>query len=189
MFCKQDVSAAFTKLKELIADHTALTALTVVPSTLDANVSLLASPPSQAEQELAACKEDIVSLIQAMYRGGHSEKQTVPGFESFGDIAVAFKLHSVYEGLLKNRLQVHKLALVAPVVSWCRHGLPCILISICHGLPRLLLSYLALSNAVMPCLLMVCWDQSTITAHASCLVQEINAARLRRSLLTDHPTG
>ena len=76
VFCQQGTSSACAKLKELITHHTALTALiddpphepggTLVNADADENVCLSASEPSQIEQELAACKEDIVNLVQAM---------------------------------------------------------------------------------------------------------------------------
>ena len=114
VFCQQGISAACAKLAELIAHPTALAALTdVPPPTLDTdeNAFLSASlEPSQAKQELAACKEDIVSLIQAMFHEPwwleELDQQTIPGFESFGDVALAFELPSLYEALLENRLKV-----------------------------------------------------------------------------------
>ena len=38
---------------------------------------------------------------------------SVPGFASFGDIALAFDLPSVYEGIVKDTLQVCSLVLLA----------------------------------------------------------------------------
>lgn len=112
VFCRQGVPAAYTKLEELIARHTALTASLpdAVHPTPNENSPVSASEPSQAQQELAACREDIVGLIQAMhselYWNGHLEDQTLPGFESFGDVALAFGLPDIYQDLLERRLQV-----------------------------------------------------------------------------------
>ena len=112
VFCRQGVPAAYTKLEELIARHTALTtslpeAVHVIP---DETLPLSASEPSQAQQELAACRKDTVGLIQAMHRelywNGGLEEQTVPGFESFGHVALAFELPGIYQDLLEKRLQV-----------------------------------------------------------------------------------
>lgn len=95
--------------------HKALTAalLDAVHLTPDESVPLLASEPSQAEQELAACREDIVSLIQAMHHENYwsccMEKQSIAGFERFGDVALAFELPSIYQDVLEKRLKVWKL--------------------------------------------------------------------------------
>ena len=115
MFCRQGISAAYTKLKELVANHDTLAAqAAVVPPASNTGGNLAMSPaePSQAEQELVACKEDIVSLIQAMYKQLKEElyQDTVPGYESFGDIALAFELPCVCEDLLKDKLEVSKVA-------------------------------------------------------------------------------
>ena len=141
VLCWQGISAAYTKLKELIANHARLAAqAAVVPpaSDADGNVAMLPSEPSQAEQEVAACKEDIRSLIQGMYKQLKEElyKDTVPGYESFGDIALAFQLPSVYEDLLRDKLKVSKLAFATscePVVWHCLE-LPHLIPS-CFALP------------------------------------------------------
>ena len=124
VFCRQGVSAAYTKLTQLIASHQVLLAQTTaaLPApAADGDVSMLPSEASQAEQELVACKEDISSLIQAMYSHLRSElvRDNGSGYERFGDIAVTFELPLVYEGLLNFRLKVCKLTLLVLVCEIC----------------------------------------------------------------------
>lgn len=70
LLCLQGRSAAHAKLGQLLASHTALTALRSPPTAkIDSNGDGFLSPsqPAQEKQDLTACKEDIVSLIQAMF--------------------------------------------------------------------------------------------------------------------------
>ena len=157
VFCRQGVSAAYIRLRELIAKHTTLTVQTSVaapaPDT-DSGVAMLAAEPSQAEQELAACKQDIVSLIQAMYKQLKQKlhQETVPGYESFGDIALAFELPSLYEALLKDSLEVSNLT----VATSCEpRTVPCPALP-CPALPRPAFPGLALPRASLPGLALPC---------------------------------
>ena len=150
MFCRQGISAAYTKLKELIANHTTLAAqASVTPPAPDTNsdVAMPPSKPSQAEQELVACKEDIVGLIQGVNKQLKEElyTETVPGYESFDDIALAFELPSVYEELLKDKLEVSTFAFVnlsSSIDLTCR----------APSDPALPLPCLALPCLALPCL-------------------------------------
>lgn len=121
VFCRQGVPAAYTKLEELIARHTALTAAFLDAVHLIPDETM-PSEPSQAQQELAACRGDIVGLIQAMHSelhyNGELEAQTVPGFESFGHVALAFELPDIFQDLLERRLQVCNL-----IDACCEHVL------------------------------------------------------------------
>ena len=126
VFCQQGVSAAYNTLQQLIANHRVLSAQTT--SSLQApkisgDVAMLHVEASQAEQKLAACKGDIVSLIQAMYSQLicklHKDQTLLPEYESFGDIALAFELPSVYEGRLRCKLQVCHLTCAG--CCWCDH--------------------------------------------------------------------
>lgn len=67
-------------------------------------------PLSQLRRpDLTACKEDIVSLIQAMFsrfNGRNLASVDMPGFGTFGDIALAFGLPHIYEGFLKKQMEV-----------------------------------------------------------------------------------
>ena len=63
---------------------------------------------SEAEQDEAAVTQDIVSLIQAMHSQLAQElhRGTVPGYDSFGHVALAYGLPSLYMDLLEMRLKV-----------------------------------------------------------------------------------
>ena len=81
-------------------------------SDADGDVHMSPAHESQAEQELAGCRQDTVSLLEAMYSQlrdsldssvGH---KGVPGFRSFADVALAFNLPSIYEDLTTADLEV-----------------------------------------------------------------------------------
>ena len=69
-----------------------------------------ASAPNPAASRVL-CRGEVVSLVQAMYRTfkGHLDSVTVPGFESFGEMAVALGQTGIYIGLLDIRLAVSTL--------------------------------------------------------------------------------
>ncbi len=115
VLCLQGSSAAHAKLGELLASYPALTAPRH-PSTgkADPHGDGLMSPSqaAQEKQDLTACREDIVSLIQAMF--SHFDRRNLasvktPGFGTFGDIALAFGLPHIHEGFLKKKLEVNPL--------------------------------------------------------------------------------
>ncbi len=68
--------------------------------------------PAEEKQDLTACREDIVSLMQAMFsrfEGRDLASVNMPGFGTFGDIALAFGLPHIYEGFLQKMLEVNSL--------------------------------------------------------------------------------
>lgn len=94
-----------------VYQETALTAQhEPVAATADSqgNTHMSASQASQEQAEATGCR-DIVSLIQAMHQNFASEDLSsveVPGYDTFGDIALAFDLPNVYEELLRDKLKV-----------------------------------------------------------------------------------
>ncbi len=94
LLCLQGSPAAHAQLGELLASHTALTAPRDPPTAkTDSDGDGLMSPsqPTQ-ENSLTVCREDIVSLIQAMFsrfEGRDLANVDTPGFGTFGDIALA----------------------------------------------------------------------------------------------------
>ena len=67
-FCKQGIDAAYTELEQLAASYHKLAAKTPQASPAnetEGDVSMLPDELGQAEQQLVACKEDIVSLLTA----------------------------------------------------------------------------------------------------------------------------
>jgi len=80
--------------------------------------SMSPSQPAQETQDLTACKEDIVSLIQAIFSHFLSYDLTsvnTPGYGSFEDIALAFGLP--YEGFLNNKFKVGSFCCCCPSAS------------------------------------------------------------------------
>ena len=67
------------------------------------------APDPAASQD--SCRGEVASLVQAMYHTfqGDLDAVTVPGFESFGEMAVALGQTGIYIGLLDIRLAVSKL--------------------------------------------------------------------------------
>ena len=146
LLCLQGSPAAHAKLGELLASHTALTAprdplTTKIGSDGDGLMS--PSQPAQQKQHLTASREDIVSLNQAMlsrFGGRDLASVNMPGFGTFGDIALAFGLPHIYEGFLQKKLEVNPYAAVLIVISSIQslvvpaiasleashvHGMPC----------------------------------------------------------------
>ena len=114
VLCFQGISAAHAKLRQLLVKHEALTAqrgpLTAKADSDDEG-SMSPSQPAQETQDLTACKEDIVSLMQAMFSHFQSIDLigvNTPGYGSFEDIALAFGL-PLYEGFLNNKFKVGSL--------------------------------------------------------------------------------
>lgn len=108
-------SVAHAKLRQLLASHTALTAPADPPTAKadsDGDGSMSPSQPIQEEQDLIACRQDIVSLIPAIFsrfEGKDLASFDTPGFGTFGDIALAFGLPHIYVGFLKKKLKVNSL--------------------------------------------------------------------------------
>ncbi|DBA68337.1 TPA: hypothetical protein ACH3X2_013648 [Trebouxia sp. C0005] len=104
-------SVAHAKLRQLLASHTALTAPADPPTAKadsDGDGSMSPSQPIQEEQDLIACRQDIVSLIPAIFsrfEGKDLASFDTPGFGTFGDIALAFGLPHIYVGFLKKKLK------------------------------------------------------------------------------------
>ena len=122
-FCRQGISAAFTKLGELVAAHKTLKAQTDAADLApEAAGDVCMSPASsnQEEQALEACREDVVSLIQTMYSQFKDElcddevSNSVPEYEDLGLVAMAFGLPGVYQSLLQDSLQVSTCLLRLP---------------------------------------------------------------------------
>ena len=69
---------------------------------------ILPSQSHAVEQDQLACRADIVSLINAMHSqlkdelGDYKFLGSIPGFESFADVAMAFNLPSVYKSLWRT---------------------------------------------------------------------------------------
>jgi len=121
VLCFQGISAAHAKLRQLLDNHQALTAQRD-PLTAKADSSgdgsMSPSQPAQETQDLTACKEDIVSLIQAIFSHFWSYDLTsvnTPGYGSFEDIALAFGLP--YEGFLNNKFKVGSFCCCCPSAS------------------------------------------------------------------------
>lgn len=114
-FCLQGSSAAHAKLAQLLVNHEALTAHTdplsaKADSGGDEIVSLTRS--AQEKQDLTACREDIVSIIQAMFshlQGKDLVSVVTPGYGTFGDIALPYGLAHIHKGFLEKRMQVSPL--------------------------------------------------------------------------------
>lgn len=122
-FCRQGISAAFTKLDELVAAHKALKAQTDSADLLPdgaGDVCMSPAGSNQEEQALEAYREDVVSLIQSMYSRFKNElsydetPESVSGFEDLGLVAMAFGLPDVYQSLLQDSLQVSTCLLRLP---------------------------------------------------------------------------
>lgn len=64
------------------------------------------APDPAASQD--SCRGEVASLVQAMYRTFQKDLDaiTVPGFESFGTLALALGQAGIYTGLLNIRLAV-----------------------------------------------------------------------------------
>lgn len=102
-FCRQGISAAFTKLGELVAAHKALKAQTDAADLAPDAVGDVCMSPAGSNQEaqaLEACREDVVSLIQSMYSRFKDElsydetEESESGFEDLVAIATKPKIWS-----------------------------------------------------------------------------------------------
>ena len=138
VFClRQGSSAACAKIGQLLLSHKALTAhndLLAAKAEAGGSVSMSPTQPAQEKQDLTACREDIVGLIQAMY--SQFERRDLasvdtPGFGIFGDIALAFGLPHIHEGVLKNKLWVSAFAVAVAVISVLHSECPCC--CVCYG--------------------------------------------------------
>ena len=114
VLCLQGISAAHAKLCQLLVNHEALTAqrdpLTAQADS-DGDGSTSPSQLAQETQDLTACREHIVSLMQAMFSHLESCDLTsvdTPGYGSFEDLALAFGL-PLYERFLNYKFRVGSL--------------------------------------------------------------------------------
>lgn len=105
--CRQGISSANDKLEQLIARHEAMISHTehTAPAS-DANGIKSLHPSTQAEQDLTACKADIVSMVHAIHSQWKSELDSYRRFESFAGIARDFGVTSIYEEIFKSNLKV-----------------------------------------------------------------------------------
>ena len=89
----------------LLQDFVAQTKDDSAASDADGDVCM---STAHAEQDTAQCREDIVSLLEAMHSQlkDQLEQGKVPGFDSFADIALAFGLSSIFMNLLEISLEV-----------------------------------------------------------------------------------
>ena len=133
------MDTAYYKLHKMVAMYRTLTADDLPAATAD-STNAATMPPSEQRQEdmdltgqqkrhwarvhteylaghqqqtLAGCREDIASLIQAMYKQFDANELNsedngwgLLGYKTFADLALAFGLSWVYEGILKAELKV-----------------------------------------------------------------------------------
>lgn len=120
LLCFQGISAAHAKLRQLLDNHQADS--TKRPPDCKGRLKWrwvhVTLSASSGAQDLTACKEDIVSLIQAIFSHFWSYDLTsvnTPGYGSFEDIALAFGLP--YEGFLNNKFKVGSFCCCCPSAS------------------------------------------------------------------------
>jgi len=136
VFCRQGSSAANAKLGQLLLSQRALTAhndLLVAKADSGGDCFMSPSQPAQEKQDLTASREDIVSLIQAMYsqfEGRDLASVDTPGFGTFGGIALAFGLPHIHEDILKSKLRVSAFAVALAVISVLHK--PCCCVCYCR---------------------------------------------------------
>ncbi|DBB06171.1 hypothetical protein WJX82_003786 [Trebouxia sp. C0006] len=131
LLCFQGISAAHAKLRQLLDNHQADS----TKRTPDCKGRLkwrwvhVTLSASSGAQDLTACKEDIVSLIQAIFSHFWSYDLTsvnTPGYGSFEDIALAFGLpyegflNNKFKGLALNRDTAGELIHASKAVGWSR---------------------------------------------------------------------
>ena len=108
VFVRQGAAAAFTQLRLMITALENASATTTKPSLPMGN----SMPPQTVEEDdTASDRLEIALLISAMYQEFKSswrvfDEHKVPGFDSFGEMAIAFGLPDVYPGILMQKLKV-----------------------------------------------------------------------------------
>lgn len=118
----QTATGATAKLGQMLVNHKAATAqheALAAARDPDGNVSMLPPQAAQRKQDPAACRDDIVGLIDATFSCfAINELDSVKalGCGSFADIALAFDLPYVFEGILGKSLQVIQ------TLCHCMHG-------------------------------------------------------------------
>ena len=113
VFCLQGMNEAWVKLEDLLAQHKTLKQQSTKQSTADGLSDMDVDSPHEPSElpvdpALEACSHAIIDLMQAMY--GHfgdavDRGDLLDGFR-FADIALAFGLMDVYQGILKSQSEV-----------------------------------------------------------------------------------
>ena len=117
VFCRQGISAAVHRLGQML-EHLG-PALGQDPTPPAHQGPSHALPPDPAASQDSR-RGEVVSLVQAMYYRfeGSLNDVTIPGFESFGALALALDEAWIFTGLLNLRLAVSNISAVLATCHW-----------------------------------------------------------------------
>ena len=152
VFCRQGFTAAANKLQDMVA---ALgPSLGQIETAPHLGISS-GSDPAAAETPESTGRQEAVRLMFAMNRKFSSDVAalTVPGYDSFGDLALALDRPWIYKCLLAKRLAVSKPSPTS-CAKWNQPRLSCAVLC-CAVLCRAVLCCAVLCHA-MPCSIVPC---------------------------------